>query len=79
MNKVELIKAMNEIVLATTDEDNVIDTWLRYGVPDEPTDEDFKFIANNEDSFKETVECFIILSKHFKEGLKLFGKWYGTK
>lgn len=75
MDKVTLLKAMHELVMALGDED-LIETWLMVGMGDFPTDEDFEFVANNEESFAETVHTFIQLAKHFKEGIKLFGKWY---
>ena len=66
MDKVEFVKALNELILATGDED----------LFEVPSEEDFEFIANDEESFKETVNTFIRLSKHFKEGLNLYGNWY---
>lgn len=75
MDKIQLIKALNELILATGDED-IFEVWFMTGVPDSPSEEDFEFIANNETSFKETVNTFIRLSKHFKEGLNLYGNWY---
>ena len=78
MNRVEFIKALNEIILGLGDED-LIEVWLMGGVPDAPSEEDFEFIANNQDSFDETVNCFVRLSKHIKEGIKIDGKWYMGK
>ena len=75
MNKVDFVKFMNELILATGDED-IFEIWFMNGVPDCPSEEDFEFIANNEESFRETTNTFIRLSKHFKEGLNLYGKWY---
>ena len=75
MNKVEFIKALNEIILGLGDED-LIEVWLTCGVPDQPDDEDFEFIANDQDSFDEVVNCFVRLSKHIKEGINIDGKWY---
>ena len=74
MNKFELVKAMNELILATGDED-IYETWFMT-VPDVADDTDFKEIAESEELFKETVNSFIRLSKYFKEGLELFGTWY---
>ena len=78
MNKIQLVECMNELVLAIGDED-IIDGWLMNGVPDQATQEDYKFISENEECFKDTVELFIKYSKYFKDGLYLFEKWYGTK
>lgn len=75
MNKVEFIKALNELVLGLGDEDH-LDYWFTYGVPDCPSDEDFEFIASNEESFDEVVNCFIRLSKYLKEGIYIDNKFY---
>ena len=78
MNKVEFIKALNEIIIGLGDED-LIDLWLMNGVPDQPDQEDFEFIANNQKSFDEVVNCFVRLSKNIKEGINIDGKWYMGK
>lgn len=75
MNKVEFIKALNELMLGTTDED-LLEVWFMNGVPDCPSQEDFEFIANNEESFDDVVNCFIRLSKHLKEGIYIDNKFY---
>lgn len=75
MDRVTLLKAMNELVLALGDEEQ-IEPWLINGIGDCPSEEDFEFVAENEESFAETVHTFIQLARHFKEGIKLFGKWY---
>ena len=74
MDRVTLLKAMNELVLALGDEEQ-IEPWLIVGMGDCPSEEDFEFVANNEESFAETVHEFIKLSKHFKEGVYLDNKW----
>ena len=74
MNKADFVKFMNELILATTDED-VIDSWYQV-VPDGADEEDFKEIAEDEELFLITMNKFLNLSKHLKEGVKLFGNWY---
>lgn len=74
MNKIELIRVMNEIILATGDED-IYETWF-LTVPDTADEDDFKDIAESDELFSETVNSFIRLSKYFREGLKFFDKWY---
>jgi hypothetical protein len=74
VNKFELIKAMHEIILATTDE-RLYEIWDRI-VPDEADDTDFQDIADDKELFRDTVNCFIRLSKHFKEGLNFEGEWF---
>ena len=75
MNKVEFIKALNEIILGLGDED-LTDIWLMNGVPDCPSQEDFEFIANDRDSFDEVVNLFVRMSKHIKEGIYIDNKFY---
>lgn len=76
MNKVEFIKALNEIVLGLGDED-LIDLWLMNGVPDQPSEEDFEFIANDQESFDDLINLFVRLSKYISiEGINIEGKWY---
>lgn len=78
MNRVEFIKALNEIVLGLGDEE-LIEEWLINGVPDCPDEDDFEFIAENQNAFDETVNCFVRLSKYIKTGIKIDGKWYMGK
>ena len=75
VNKIDFVKSLNEIILGLGDED-LIESWLMVGVPDCPSEEDFEFIANNEESFDETVNCFVRLSKYIKTGLFLDNKFY---
>ena len=75
MNKVEFIKALNEIIIGLGDED-LIEPWLCGGVPDCPSEEDFEFIAENQKSFDETVNLFVRLSKYIKTGIYIDNKFY---
>lgn len=75
MNKVEFIKALNEIIIGLGDED-LIEPWLMCGVPDCPSEEDFEFIANNQKSFDETVNLFVKMSKYIKTGIYIDNKFY---
>jgi hypothetical protein len=74
MDKKNFVKFMNELILATTDED-VIESWIQV-VPDQADEDDFKDIAEDEELFLMTMNKFLNLSKHLKEGVKLFGNWY---
>ena len=74
MDKVTFLKVLNELILATTDED-IIDSWLAV-FPDGADDEDFKEIAEDEELFLCIMNKFLKLSIHLKEGVKLFGNWY---
>ena len=55
--KIELLKDMHNYIIDMGD-DLVYDIWIRDGVPDEPDEEIFKFIANNDDDWREVCELF---------------------
>lgn len=55
--KIELLKDMHNYILDMGD-DLVYDIWIRDGVPDEPDDEIFEFIASNDDDWREVCELF---------------------
>lgn len=55
--KIELLKDMHNYILDMGD-DLVYDIWIRDGVPDEPDDEIFEFIASNDDDWHEVCELF---------------------
>ena len=44
MSNFEIVKGMNQIILGSEDE-NLIDVWFMYGVPDGADDTDIKQIA----------------------------------
>lgn len=44
--RIELLKGMNQYIIDFGDE-LVYDAWFSMGVPDEPTDDDYEFIAND--------------------------------
>ncbi|MBP3708306.1 MAG: hypothetical protein J6J36_06840 [Clostridia bacterium] len=55
--RVEQLKAMNTCILTSNDEE-LIEEWLVYGVPDEPTEEDFYDIAENGEAYAECIKIF---------------------
>jgi len=55
--KIELLKDMHNYILDMGD-DFIYDIWIRDGVPDEPDDEIFEFIASNDDDWREVCELF---------------------
>ena len=55
--KIELLKDMHNYILDMGD-DLVYDIWIRDGVPDEPDDEIFEFIASNDNDWCEVCELF---------------------
>ena len=55
--KIELLKDMHNYIIDMGD-DFVYDIWIRDGVPDEPDDEIFEFIASDDDEWREVCELF---------------------
>ena len=63
----EIIKAMHTIVQGINDERAYYNDWIIYGVPDCPTEDDFKFIAEDDDSLTDTLKSFKrIIETYFK-------------
>lgn len=62
--RVEIIKGMNDKILETGDEEILYD-WFTYGVPDNPTEEDFVFIGKDLDLFREVATVFCKIYKNF--------------
>lgn len=55
--KIKLLKDMHNYILNMGD-DFIYDIWIRDGVPDEPDEEIFEFIASNDDDWCEVCELF---------------------
>lgn len=55
--KIELLKDMHNYIIEMGD-DLVYDIWIRDGVPDEPDDEIFEFIASDDNEWREVCELF---------------------
>ena len=55
--KIELLKSMHHYIIEMGD-DFIYDIWIRDGVPDEPDDEIFEFIASDDDEWREVCELF---------------------
>lgn len=55
--KIELLKDMHSYIIDMGD-DFIYDIWIRDGVPDEPDDEIFEFIASHDDNWREVCELF---------------------
>lgn len=64
MNKIEILKAMNTIILALNNEEAYFDSWI-LTVPDEATDEDFEYIAGDLELFTDAVKLFKELMKEY--------------
>lgn len=55
------IKMMHQMMLTANDE-NIYSTWV-CEVPDEPSQDDFEYIAGNDDAYNEVCDLFAVLVK----------------
>lgn len=64
----DLIKGMNAIMISMNNENAYLE-WINT-VPDEPTEDDFEFIAETPDLFQATIHEFVrITRKYLSDGL----------
>lgn len=69
----QIAKAMHEIIRCMNNEDAYME-WIDI-VPDEPTDEDFREIAQNDMLFAETCKAFkSIFAEYAEDGLFIDGQ-----
>lgn len=55
--RIGFLKDMHNYIIDMGDED-IYDVWIEEGVPDEPDDEIFEFIASNDDDWREVCALF---------------------
>ena len=55
--RIELLRGMHQYIIDLGDEE-AYEPWFTLGVPDEATDDDYEFIAENEGSWREICELF---------------------
>ena len=66
MNKITMefriaqLKAMHNVICKANDE-TLYMSWITCGVPDCPQDDDFEFIAEDDERYNETVDLFVKL------------------
>ena len=59
--RIHLLKKMHHHILNLDDEEKYY-AWITFGVPDELTEEDYKFIAEHDDLWKATHTLFMHLT-----------------
>ena len=52
--RIEILKGLHEYFIEFGNEDMYCD-WIECGVPDEPSEEDYNYIAENDDEFFEVL------------------------
>lgn len=55
--RMNILGGMNAFVGDLGDED-ILENWITYGVPDEATEEDLQMIAEDDECFADVCECF---------------------
>ena len=64
--RVEILKAMHQYMMNVNDEDAYFH-WTIIGVPDEPMEEDYESIAEDESEWEDIVKYFATLIKDYDE------------
>jgi hypothetical protein len=55
--RIELLKGMNQYIIDLGDEE-IYDLWFLIGVPDEPSDDDYEFIAGDLEEWVKICRLF---------------------
>lgn len=58
-SRIAQLKSMHELMCQANDED-IYMTWI-YLMPDEPSDEDFEYIASDDEAYNECFDLFVKL------------------
>ena len=64
--RIKLLKQMNQYIIDLGDEEVWLE-WITEGVPDEASEDDYDYIASNEDEWLDTVKIFANLTKEYWE------------
>ena len=55
--RINQLKIMDEFIHSVNDEE-LMEDWLSYGVPDEASEDDYRFIAENDDLYMDCARIF---------------------
>ena len=73
--RIALLKAQHEIIKYMNNEEAYME-WINI-VPDCPTEDDFEFIAEDEELFADAMECFKdIMNTYLDDGIYIGNKLY---
>jgi hypothetical protein len=56
--KMNLLGGMHNYMMNVVQDENRQETWLSFGVPDEPSEEDLEFIAEENQEFERIAHLF---------------------
>lgn len=60
--RINLLKQMNEYICDTIGDEEIWETWIAVGVPDEARDEDYAYIAEDDEMWKGVCVAFGLLA-----------------
>ena len=60
--RIKMLKEMNKYIIEMGDEEIWMD-WITLGVPDEPSEDDYEFIAEDDDEWNNVCDLFGKLAK----------------
>ena len=64
--RIQLLKGMNQYIIDLGDEE-IYEAWFSLGVPDEPTDDDYEFIAGDIEEWVYVCQLFGRLIGEYEE------------
>lgn len=59
-NRIEALRAMEQLMILSNDEDLYM-IWVQEGIPDCPSDDDFEYIAEDDEEYDRILDLFIDL------------------
>lgn len=59
-SRIAQLKAMHQLMVYANNE-NIYMSWITTGVPDEPMEEDFEWIAEDDQAYNECFDLFVKL------------------
>ena len=57
-DRIKLLKEMDSYICNTIGDEDIWETWIAVGVPDGATEEDYRFMAEDEEIWRETCALF---------------------
>ena len=63
-NRKKILRRMENIATRMNIED-AYDYWSAYGIPDEPSEDDIKDIAEDDDNYEDIVYAFVSMIYHY--------------
>ena len=77
--RLALVKRM-DLIITTLNDEELIERWLIDGCPDESSDEDYEYFAENADAFLDLVSLFTkIVDEALEECREELYKTYGIE